>query len=604
MKIIRVMTFLIVVGVAGMIYAFTLCPTVEFIDSGELALACKNLGIAHPTGYPLYTILGRLAAMLLGGSLIVKMNLMSLFFSAAAAGVLALTAIELLSANNHDFKLIALVSGSVSSFTALTPLWWAQGTTNEVYALNLLLISLFIFCFFKYLKGIDNRRWLILSSYTLGLAFTNHLSALYLVPGFAVILGWQVWRKRVRIVTLLRAAAFFSFPLTIYLFLPIRAGFSPFLNWGGVDDSYFLYKHISGWQYRIWMFSDADFGVVAGRLIYSAELLLKQFGWFGIAAAIVGLFSVYARHKRFGLFLLLIAIFNLLYASNYQIADIDSYYLPMIMVISIFMAAGLFFIAGLALKSGGSGKAVKISVVVVLLVLPLWNFFDNFFEANRKNRTFARQGAVDLVESMKPEGLAIVENWDFYSPWLYLAFEEQYRPDIVLLDKELMRRSWYIDFVRRSYPDIYSRSRTQIELFLDRVESFERNRRFDPQIIDSAYYGMLKAIVLNESALRPVYSNVSGDPKFARLLRFVPDGILFRIHDSNGFLESPSIEFDRSYWGNRFVYREERVGQLLTYYRNAFKGREAYCRYFGKADEAEHYRQLAVEADSIIRELQ
>ena len=49
--------------------------------------------------------------------------------------------------------------------------------------------------------------------------------------------------------------AVFIFPISLYLFLPIRAAFKPFLNWGGVNDIYFLFKHISGWQYQVWMFN-------------------------------------------------------------------------------------------------------------------------------------------------------------------------------------------------------------------------------------------------------------------------------------------------------------------------------------------------------------
>ena len=46
------------------VYLLTLSPTLQFIDSGELAVVCKTLGIAHPTGYPLYTLLGRLFSLL------------------------------------------------------------------------------------------------------------------------------------------------------------------------------------------------------------------------------------------------------------------------------------------------------------------------------------------------------------------------------------------------------------------------------------------------------------------------------------------------------------------------------------------------------------
>ena len=81
--------------ISAAVYKLTLCPTVEFIDSGELALACKNLGIAHPTGYPLYTLLGRLASFF-PGSLIIDVNMMSLLFTALAAGFLYLLISEII----------------------------------------------------------------------------------------------------------------------------------------------------------------------------------------------------------------------------------------------------------------------------------------------------------------------------------------------------------------------------------------------------------------------------------------------------------------------------------------------------------------------------
>ncbi len=600
MNSIRILTFLIIIGAAGLIYAVTLCPTVEFVDSGELALACKNLGIAHPTGYPLYTLLGRLAAMILGGELITRMNQMSLFFTAIAAGFLSLVMMEMLTMEN---KRAALTAGTVSLFTALSPVWWSQGTTNEVYSLNLLLISLFVYSILKYLRKTSSPGWLILSAYILGLAFTNHLSAVYLVPGYALIAGSLVWRRKIRMIAFMWMIAMISIPLTLYVFLPVRAAFSPFLNWGDVSDSYFLYKHITGWQYRIWMFSDADIGVVLGRLVYSGELMVDQFGWFGIVSAAAGLFPIFKRHRNFGIFLTTIGLLNLAYAANYQIADIDSYYLPMILVISLFMASGVSLMAGHILKLAVGSRFIKLAVAGGLMLLPVSNLINNYHESDRNNRTFARQGAVDMVDSMLPDGLAIIENWDFYSPWLYLSFEEKYRPDAILLDKELMRRSWYIDFIRRQYPEIYGRSESPIRQFLERVESFERNRPFDPLLIDSAYYGMLRAIIENESLSRPVYTNVTADPKFLRMFRLVPDGILFRIHDANEYLERPLFSFDESGWSGELAYREQRVGQILNYYNKAFAGRESYCRYFGRADEAKHYKILAERTASIMREL-
>ena len=58
-------------------YVLTLCPTVSWYDSGELISACYNLGIAHPTGYPLYTIFGRIFSLLPLGNSAFRVNILS-----------------------------------------------------------------------------------------------------------------------------------------------------------------------------------------------------------------------------------------------------------------------------------------------------------------------------------------------------------------------------------------------------------------------------------------------------------------------------------------------------------------------------------------------
>ncbi|MEZ4651898.1 MAG: DUF2723 domain-containing protein [Candidatus Eisenbacteria bacterium] len=45
------------------LYLTTLQRDVGIIDSGELAGVAARLGVAHPTGYPLYSMLGRVVAM-------------------------------------------------------------------------------------------------------------------------------------------------------------------------------------------------------------------------------------------------------------------------------------------------------------------------------------------------------------------------------------------------------------------------------------------------------------------------------------------------------------------------------------------------------------
>jgi hypothetical protein len=68
--------------IAFIVYLKTLCPTVYSGDSGELCTAAFTLSIAHPPGYPLYTLIGWVFSHLPFGDVAYLMNLAAAIFSA------------------------------------------------------------------------------------------------------------------------------------------------------------------------------------------------------------------------------------------------------------------------------------------------------------------------------------------------------------------------------------------------------------------------------------------------------------------------------------------------------------------------------------------
>src|SRR5438034_10619346 len=76
------------------IYLFTVSPTVNFIDSGELITALHEPGVVHPPGYPLYTLLGYVVSHLLWGEVAWRVNALSAFFGALAVGAMFLFLVE------------------------------------------------------------------------------------------------------------------------------------------------------------------------------------------------------------------------------------------------------------------------------------------------------------------------------------------------------------------------------------------------------------------------------------------------------------------------------------------------------------------------------
>lgn len=81
---------------AGLFYFFTLAPGLNHTDAGELALVADSLGVAHPTGYPLFTILGWLFLKIPIGPVIWQMNLLALLFTVGGVYVFSRTALFLL----------------------------------------------------------------------------------------------------------------------------------------------------------------------------------------------------------------------------------------------------------------------------------------------------------------------------------------------------------------------------------------------------------------------------------------------------------------------------------------------------------------------------
>ncbi|MCK5596783.1 MAG: DUF2723 domain-containing protein, partial [Candidatus Eisenbacteria sp.] len=69
------------------IYICTLARAVTFVDSGELSAVAATLGIAHPPGYPLFTLLGRLLSLIPVGTIPFRVGLVSALSAAGASSL-------------------------------------------------------------------------------------------------------------------------------------------------------------------------------------------------------------------------------------------------------------------------------------------------------------------------------------------------------------------------------------------------------------------------------------------------------------------------------------------------------------------------------------
>jgi len=191
------------------VYLYTLAPTVSLEDGGELAVAADALGVPHPPGYPIWTIICWFFTRVF--SFVTfrgqpnpswSVGLASVVFGALATGATAMlicrSGSEMLkesrgrlhSAGEKTEDIICWIGGVVSSLLfAFSPVMWSQSVIVEVYSLNaLFLVWVFLLTYHWMRRPSD--RFLYLTAFVFGLGLTNYqvllLAALPLV--FAVFL--------------------------------------------------------------------------------------------------------------------------------------------------------------------------------------------------------------------------------------------------------------------------------------------------------------------------------------------------------------------------------------------------------------------------------
>ncbi len=190
------------------IYLLTLAPTTAFWDTSEYIAAAYVLGIPHPPGNPLFTILAHVWGTLpLSPQYAVRINLFAAVTSAASAGLWFLVADRWMRevVPVRWCRLLAAFAGVLVAATMWTV--WNQSTVNEkVYTVSILSTALVLWLGVHWADdepGSHRDRWLVLIAYIIALSSTNHMMGVLAAPavGMYVLLTdpamvlrpWVLW---------------------------------------------------------------------------------------------------------------------------------------------------------------------------------------------------------------------------------------------------------------------------------------------------------------------------------------------------------------------------------------------------------------------------
>jgi hypothetical protein len=174
-------------------YLASLAPTVTFWDAGEFIASSKILGIPHPPGTPLFVILGHVWGILVPiGEYAFRLNLMSAFFSALAAGGFFLViweSLQAVQAGEGDTRgRMVRIGGAMAAalIGAFTFTNWQNSNETEVYGVATCMAAgiCWLSILWRRQRGSDRApRTLWLMLYIAGLSSGNHLLTLLVGPG-------------------------------------------------------------------------------------------------------------------------------------------------------------------------------------------------------------------------------------------------------------------------------------------------------------------------------------------------------------------------------------------------------------------------------------
>ncbi len=407
------------------VYRSTLLVDLGFWDTAEYQTVGPVLGIAHPTGFPLYTIVTHMVSWAPIGTVAYRLNLFSAVCAAlTVAGVVAI-ARELGAA-----RAAAVAAGLAFAFHYA---FWDNAIRAEAHTLHAAFLVEVIWLALRW-RRTREFRYMAATALMTGLALGNHhLMALTVPATFALICLVQpqllaTWRLGALI-------GLGALGLTSYLFIPLRALQEPALNYG----------RPSTWEGFRYVFFGEEFRHTMGyltwygpfRFLSTLPFVWQQYGeWFtplgGLlfgALALAGLSRLSRTDAPTAWFTLLILAFPLYMATNYEDADLRRYYFACTVV-----AIGWAAVAATELGRRIGPRAAR-AWLLALVILPLGLVPYFYTGIDRSEDWLGRIYAERVMTVVKPRAL-VVTWWNLATPLWYVRYVEGQRPDVEIVDTQ------------------------------------------------------------------------------------------------------------------------------------------------------------------------
>lgn len=497
------------------VYLHNLSRSVYGGDTGDLISAAVTMGVPHPPGYPLYTLLGFILTRIDFLTPAFMVGLISSLSSALSVAIFYLIALTL-----TKNKLASLVSSLILAFNFL---FWFYAEIAEVFSLNVLfLLSLILVAILFSQK--KKRVYLFVLSFLAGLSLTNHHTIIFIFPTILIIIFSQLIKFIKKPKEIIISIFLFLLGFSVYLYIPFANLFNPAVNWVPVHDINSFLRLILRSDYGTFNAGPFLAGDLTQRIavvsIYFKNLV-SQLTIPSIVLIVLGLLFNFKKNKKLFLSLLIgfllsgplfigYADFPLLNA--FFISVYERFTVMSSVILLLFLPFGLLWVGKLPQKLFNKKTYEKL-FIGIFLIIPISLFYYNFPKTDLSKITIGDDFAYDYL-SFLPQNTFLLTGGDtpLLNTW-YVHYGLGFRKDVRVVNiNQLINDSFYLD---------------QREEYLKKNPKDEKDPNLRLKIFEHI------------SKKRPVYSfdPIVPNGKFDNIV-WVPYGLVVRLYNPSQQLPS------------------------------------------------------------------
>ncbi len=462
------------------VYWSTAYRSITWWIGSEYPAVAVCLGVAHPPGSLILTILGWLvAAMPIGISDALLLNCFAGVMGVAAAVCCLLVVSRMYPGEVSDgggAKFRFLGYAAICLSLGLCSTTWHHVVIFQPYILTMLFTGLLLLAMWRWGRRAEQPsadQWLFVILLLFGLDFSVHRTNLLLFPGLVVWILLLNPRSLLRVRSWLAGTIGLVMGLSFQLLIIPLARLHPAIsindpvNWQRFYEYVSLKQFGGGWLVNLFPRKAEFWSVQVGDYLRSlsnnfvfSDGPLGPVGFLPVFLALAGIFVLWRRSWKIGLcfliFFFLTSLGGVFYFNTPEhfFWPMDRHYLPSFFIFAIFTAVGTGSLLSRIWSHSGKYRIAATTLCLLVVVsIPVNMFLRNLPIQDSSNRRFAHDFAHNILQNLRPNAILVVAGDNIWPLW-YMQLADGVRPDVTVLSLSLLNTSWYVSQSISRYPDL------------------------------------------------------------------------------------------------------------------------------------------------------